>query len=387
MPAREVLLLILDAGGGHRAAARALMAAGGDAPRDWTFRLVNLQDVLAPADFTRRVTGVPMEQTYNAMVRRSWTRFLVPMLRALQWGIRSRQRALSRLVADHLTELRPALVVSLIPNFNHVIAEARRRACPEVPFLVVLTDLADFPPDFWIVPQADRVVVATDHAVAQARKLGIERARISQVSGMVLHPRFHAADLPDRQRARSELGIGADEFVVLVLFGGKGSPELHPLCAALLAQSPRWHVLAVCGDNPGLQAAVGELQRESGGRLHCFGFTDRMLELMCAADVVATKPGPGTLAEAFHCRVPVVVPCNAQTIPQERYNAADISARELGVVVRHWREIPAAVSALAADPARLSRIRLGLEALPPNRAVFEVLDILDAEIAASRPFA
>jgi UDP-N-acetylglucosamine:LPS N-acetylglucosamine transferase len=382
MPRPEVLLLILDAGGGHRAAARALTAAVGSVPREWTFRVANLQDVLAPADFTRRITGRPMEDAYNAIVRRQWTRFLVPMLRLFQWGIRSQRKNLVRLVADYFDAARPAVIVSLIPNFNAVLAEARRRACPDTPFLIVMTDLADFPPHFWMHPDADRIVVATEHAVAQAQAIGLTPDRIPRTSGMMLHPRFHAPDPAARQRMRRELGVGAEDFTVLVLFGGKGSPELHPLCAALLRESPHWHVVAICGDNPRLQAAVGELQRQSGGRLHCFGFTDRVLDLMAACDVLATKPGPGTLAEALHCRVPTVVPCNAHTIPQERYNATFLAENELGVVVRQWREIPAAVSALAADPVRRARMRRRLESLPPNRAVFEVLEILDRELSA-----
>jgi 1,2-diacylglycerol 3-beta-galactosyltransferase len=228
----------------------------------------------------------------------------------------------------------------------------------------------------------DRVVVATEAAVEQARALGLPPSRISRTSGMVLHPRFHRAEPAARQRARRELGIGAEDFTVLDLFGGKGSPEVLPLCAALLAESPRWHVVAICGDNPRLQSSVGELQKDSGGRLHSFGFTDRVLELMSACDVLATKPGPGTLAEAFHSRVPVVVPCNAYTIPQERYNAAFVEQNELGIVVRHWREMPGAVSALAADPVRRARMRRRLEALPENRAVFEILAIVEAELTA-----
>jgi UDP-N-acetylglucosamine:LPS N-acetylglucosamine transferase len=378
--APEVLAYVLDAGGGHRAAARALEAAAALSPRGWSFRVANLQDVLAPADFTRRLTGRPMEHTYNAMVRKKWTRFLVPMLRTLQWGIGRMRHPLSRLVAEHLAAVRPVLIVSLIPNFNRVLADARRRACPDVPFLVVLTDLADFPPHFWMEKDVDRVVVATEHAVAQARDLGFAPSAVSRTSGMILHPRFHAPDPAARQRTRRELGIGAEDFTVLVLFGGKGSPEVHPLCAALLRLSPRWHVIAICGDNPRLLSSVSELGETAGGRLHCFGFTDRVLDLMSATDVLATKPGPGTLAEAFHCRLPTVVPSNAHTIPQERFNAVFLQENELGVVVRHWRDIPAAVSSLAADPVRRARMRRRLEALPENRAVFEVLDVIEAEL-------
>ena len=380
----EVLLIVLDAGGGHRAAARRSSRRRGSAPREWTFRVVNLQDILAPADYTRRLTGRPMEDTYNAHGAAAMDAF--PGAAAPRpsnggsgsvadgwcssWPTTSRPRS-------------PAVIVSLIPNFNGVIADGLPpRAAPGTPFLVVLTDFADFPPHFWIERDVDRVVVGTEHAEGQAREAGLPASSVSRVSGMILHPRFHVPDPAARQRTRRELGIGAEDFAVLVLFGGKGSPELHPLCAALLGQSPRWHVMAICGDNPRLQASVGELQQTSGGRLHCFGFTDRVLDLMAAADVLATKPGPGTLAEAFHCRVPVVVPSNVYTIPQERFNASFIEAHDLGVVVRHWREIPAAVSSLAADPVRRARMRRHLEVLPENAAVFEVLDLFEQELAA-----
>ena len=82
------------------AALPSLTSAVGAVPREWTFRVTNLTEVLAPADFTRRITGQSMEDAYNAIVRRQWTRFLVPMLRLFQWGIRSQRKTLVRLVAD-----------------------------------------------------------------------------------------------------------------------------------------------------------------------------------------------------------------------------------------------------------------------------------------------
>ena len=84
----EVVLFILDAGGGHRSAANALVAAAEIEGRPWRFRVVSLQEVLSPLDLGRRLTGQSMEQTYNAMVRRRQTLLLVPILRAFQWLIR-----------------------------------------------------------------------------------------------------------------------------------------------------------------------------------------------------------------------------------------------------------------------------------------------------------
>jgi hypothetical protein len=49
--------------------------------------------------------------------------------------------------------------------------------------------------------------------------------------------------------------------------------------------------------------------------------------------------------------------------------------------VRQWRDIPVAVSALAADPVRRARMRRRLDALPENRAVFEVVELIEDELA------
>jgi UDP-N-acetylglucosamine:LPS N-acetylglucosamine transferase len=312
---------------------------------------------------------------------------MVPLLRLMHAGILVRRRALVRTLADWLrAQPRPAAVVSVFPNFNGVMRDAVREAIPGTPLVVVLTDLADFPPRFWIEPGLDRVVVGTDEARDQAVAIGIPPERVSRVSGMVLHPRFYRAGGPEaRERARGELGLGPSDFAVTLLFGGKGSPEMAPLAERLLDAEPAFRVVAVCGENPALFERLAPLEARAGGRLARFGFTDRVAEILAASDLLVTKPGPGSLSEAFHQRVPVVVTRNVHTIPQERFNTDFVRDRGLGAVVRQWREIPEAVRALRADPAGRAAIRARLAALPPNRAVYEVVELIAREAGARAP--
>jgi 1,2-diacylglycerol 3-beta-galactosyltransferase len=379
--APEVLLLTVDAGGGHRAAANALLAARDEKGCPWRFRVANLQEVLAPLDVVRRAIGISLEDGYNLLLRRRWTSLLGPLLRLLHLGIAMRRRALVAAFATHFKTRPPAVVLSVVRNFNGVVRDAVRQACPGVPVLVVLTDFADLPPGFWIEPGLDRVIVATDRAQDQARAIGLADDRIARVSGMVLHPRFHAAGEPGlRDRGRQELGLRPDDFAVLVLFGGKGSPEMEPLARALLERSPRWHVIALCGDNPALLTRLGPVAAATGGRLHALGFTNRVADYMAAADVLVTKPGPGSLAEAFSARLPVVVTRNRHTIPQERFNTDFVAERGLGFVVGHRREIPGVVARLAESAEERDRGRRCLAAMPENRAVYEVLEIIGAAV-------
>jgi len=378
---REILVFYIDAGGGHRAAARALEAAllaRPDLP--YRLRLTPLAPLLAPLDFTARFKGAPMEDTYNEMVRAGRTRFLVPLLRVFQFAIRLRRAAIASLIAEELRQVRPAAVLSVTPNFNAPIRDAVREALPGVPFLVLLTDYADFPPHFWIEPGVDRVIVATEHAAEQAVRTGVPREQVQRVSGMPLHPRFYPRKgAADRARIRGELGFVDEDFVALLLFGGKGAPELAPLAEELLA-SPGVRVIAVCGDNPGLYERLAGAEARARGRLVRFGFTDRVPELLAAADVLVTKPGPGSLAEALHQKVPVVVPSNGRTIPQERWNARFVADKGLGFVVRHSAEAPAVVRRLAGDSGLRAQLQFALRSLGENRATDEALDAIAAAI-------
>ena len=92
----------------------------------------------------------------------------------------------------------------------------------------------------------------------------------------------------------------------------------------------------------------------------------------------------GTLAEAFHLCVPTVVTSDTH-IPQERYNVRLVQEQGLGLAVRDWREAPSAVARLAADRALRDSVARRLAALPANRAVYEALEIIDAELSARQP--
>ena len=378
MGAPEVLLFTIDAGGGHRAAARALAAAVEETGAPFRIRVESFQQTLLPLDVLQRVTGVSLEDAYNLILRRRWSALMVPLLRVMHAAIRVRRPAIVRTLAAWLREQpRPAAVVSVMPNFNGVMRDAIREAIPGVPLVVVLTDFADFPPRFWIEPGIDRVVVGTEEAREQAIAIGVPQERVTRVSGMVMHPRFYRAGGPSvRGRVRGELGLGEADFAVTLLFGGKGSPEMAPLAQRLLEADPSFRVIAICGENPALLERLAPLEARAGGRLVRFGFTDRVAEMLAASDLLVTKPGPGSLSEAFHQRVPVIVTRNVHTIPQERFNTDFVRDRGLGLVVSHWREIPGAVLGLLRDAPARAAIQERLAALPENRAVHEVIDLL-----------
>jgi hypothetical protein len=138
-----------------------------------------------------------------------------------------------KVIEAHWREHRPDLVVSLIPHYNRALKEALDRAWPGTPYVTLLTDIADYPPHFWIERMDQWVICGSRRAAQQAREIGIREDRILRASGMILNPRFYASRVTDRAAERVRHGLKPDVPVGMVLFGGEGSLEMVRIAKAL----------------------------------------------------------------------------------------------------------------------------------------------------------
>jgi len=361
-----------DAGGGHRAAATALEMAIQAQRRPWEIRLTNLQELLDPLDIVRKYAGIRIQDVYNNMLRSGWTLGSAQIMRVLQFVIRMYHRPTVRLLEAHWKETQPDLVVSFVPHFNRALQESFERAFPGRPFVTVLTDLADYPPHFWIERKPQYFVCGTDRAVAQAREMGHPADRIFRASGMILHPRFYDAPVENSVGERERLGLRPDLPTGLVLFGGHGSGTMREIAVRLNRSKLDLQLILICGKN---EALAKELKSLSWRMPHFIeGFTTKVNTYMQLSDFFIGKPGPGSVSEALAMHLPVIVECNAWTLPQERYNTVWVVEKEVGVVLHDFTKIEEAVAKLI-EPTALSRYRAHTAKLD-NRAVFEVADIL-----------
>jgi len=362
-----------DAGGGHRAAATALQMAIQAQQRRWEVQLTNLQELLDPLDIAKKYANVRIQDIYNTMLRRGWTLGSPQLLRVLQFTIRMYHRPTVRLMESHWKESQPDMVVSFVPHFNRAIGESFRQAFPARPFVTILTDIADYPPHFWIENQQQYLICGSDRAVEQARSIGNSEDRILRASGMILHPRFYDPPVEDRTAGRVRLGLRPDLPTGLVLFGGHGSNVMLEIAERLDRSNLDVQLIFVCGKNDQLANALHT--RKSRAPTFVEGFTTRVNEYMQLADFFIGKPGPGSVSEALAKQLPVIVECNAWTLPQERYNATWIVEKQVGVVLPSFAKIDQAAAELI-EPSNLARYRANAAALH-NRAVFEIPDLLE----------
>ena len=174
--------VFFDAGGGHRSAANALKAVIEQQGRPWEIRLVNLQEMLDSLDIFRKYTGIRMQDVYNVTLQKGWTLGSAQATVLMHGLIRLYHGGQVRLLKEFWKQGERDLVVSLIPNFNRAL----RESLPDTPLVTILTDLADFPPHFWIERQEQYFICGTERAVEQARSLGHPDEHIFRTSGMIL---------------------------------------------------------------------------------------------------------------------------------------------------------------------------------------------------------
>jgi len=370
---RKLTIVFFDAGGGHRSAAEALKSVLESQSHPWQVHLLNLQDELDRLDLVRRATGIRIQDAYNLILRKGWTRLTPQLLPVLQSVIRLYHRATVKILRQYWNQHPADMVISVIPHFNRALAESIRATMPAVPFVTLLTDFADYPPHFWMERESEYLICGTDRAQQQAFKLGHNRDHVFLASGMVMKPRFYEKRSLNRNIERKKLGLDLDLPTGIVLFGGHGSSTMLDIVKRLDRGKSNLQLILICGKNQKLLSKIKALKTRFP--IFAEGFTQEVDYYMSLSDFFIGKPGPGSISEALQFHLPVIVECNGRTLPQERYNAEWVTENRLGIVLKSFRDIAAGVEELLA-PANFAELRANASTYS-NRALLDIPDFLE----------
>lgn len=137
--------------------------------------------------------------------------------------------------------------------------------------------------------------------------------------------------------ARTALGLDPNQRLLVVLGGSQGASALNDWARAHLQQlaSEGIQLYVVTGLGKGREG-VEELRTKNGAPVRAvfMPFSDRMAELMSAADLVLSRAGAGTLAELIRCETPaILVPYPQAADDHQRANAAFFERQGGGIVV------------------------------------------------------
>lgn len=260
-----------------------------------------------------------------------------------------------------LARRRPDTVVSVLPGVNGFVARSLARHGLRADLEVIVTDWADIHLS-WFSDGVTHYTVPTESAADTCRLIGVPQSAVS-VLGIPARRQFaRARPGPETRRAaRERLGLPVDRFVLLAMVGTEGSSKALAHLRALAEARLDAELVVVCGRNERLRRRVEAIRGTSPVR--ALGFVDEIAELMLAADLLVTKPGGVTLAEAFCCHLPILAfdPLPGQEEGNARYavarGAAELadSPRRLAELAAELRWAPARRADLIARGAALAR--------------------------------
>lgn len=374
-PPQAVLFLVGDTGGGHRSAATAVAEA---LERGYPGRFTPvIVDPLGGPGCPRRLRW--LVGLYGPGIR------LTPWLWGALWRLSASPRPLALLhrtlfsparqtVAAAVAAHRPAAIAAFHAMTVAPALTARNRQAPGVPVITVVTDLITAHPA-WRCRDVDRVAVPTAAVGARCRLDGFALGRWVD-TGLPVGAEFAAGPLPPRPRAglRRSLGLAGERFVVVVTGGAEGSGGMFRRVAAITRGCRDVQVVAICGRNRRLLRRLTRLAARAEGRLTVLGFADNMADWLRCADVLVTKAGPGTIAEAACCAVPLLL--TSHVPGQEEGNAEFVVSAGAGRYARTRHELLAELARLRRDPAAMEAMRGAAARLRRPDAAAEVAALL-----------
>jgi processive 1,2-diacylglycerol beta-glucosyltransferase len=345
---KRILILTLSIGAGHVRAAEVVQRALYDCIDPVEVRLLDALNVARSWFLTLYV------RPYWWMLRRA--------PRLWRWLFERRQRKLHRATApswvfrrgckevlEQLKTYAPHLVIANEIAAVEIAALGKREGWFSAPIVAVQTDFHTEPP--WVQPEIDVYCIASEEARSQLVNWGISPNR-TLVCGIPVDPVF-AIPFDKRELLRA-LGLDGRRPIVLVMGGGMGPAPLDAIVESLeLCRFPL-QVLVVAGHNRMLRQALERLRGKVTLDLHVFGWADTIPELMAAADLLITKPGGLTTAEALSAGLPMIL---TQPIPGPEVRHVGY-LEKLGVAVqaKTLEEIPQLVTRMLSTPQALAEM-------------------------------
>ncbi len=334
--ATKLLILHVPAGGGHKAAARAIAEAA--TARGAEVEVVDALD-LTPPWFARAYVDAHLRSTEHTPAFYGYGYEALNQRHALVDGVRGVfDRAVGARLTRFAVERRADAIVSTHFFPLEVLGHARSTGVLRTPLIGVVTDYAAHA--FWAEPGVDRFCTPAGRAARDLVRNGVDPSAIV-ATGIPIRPAFGA--IPSLMLP----SLGAP-LEVLITSGGFGVGPMLQIVRSF-AGVPGVRLTVICGDNPARVEQTRRAAQEAGVDAEVLGFERDMPRRMAAAHVLVGKPGGLTASESLAAGRPMVIvgACPGQEMMNQSWMI------DQGVAVA---AAPTAAGAAVAELARSGRI-------------------------------
>ena len=366
---KKVLILSVSVGAGHVRAAEALQAFAAMHPAGVQAVHLDVME-LVPMSFRKLYADLYIKlcndhprlwgYLYRTVNEGSPHAAGLKLLRAIE-------RFNCHALLAEIRRQRPDIIVCTHFLPAELLSREIRKGRPMAPVWVQVTDY-----DLrsrWIVPHMRGYFVANEEMAWRARAQGIAADRVIN-SGIPVIPAFGQPQ--DRRACALRFGLDPARKTFLLMAGGAGLRGLDTLAARLLAMPADFQLVALAGRNQSMLKTLQDLARQHPGRLLAQGFTSQVEGLMACADLLITKPGGLTIAEALAMGLPMIVMARVPGL--EERNADFLLEQGVALKAVDADAIAYRIEELLAEPERLAAMRHKSTALGRPQAGRVMLD-------------
>ena len=167
----------------------------------------------------------------------------------------------------------------------------------------------------------------------------------------------------DKETILNELNLNPEKKTIVLMGGSFGAGNIKETLDELLEINRDFQILVITGRNKALKEKIDRrlATTEHNKNVQVLGFTDKMNDILYAADLIVTKPGGLTTTETLLKGIPMIVP---YYIPgQEEENLDFLS--NCGAVIRVTKKytLPVLVKVLLDYPERVDLLKKNIESI------------------------
>ncbi len=346
MSSRRVLLLYMFENSGHQLASIAIEKALKELDAQVETLIVNSLDYANP-----RLNSI-VDNVYLSMLRRTpriWD-YLYDNPKVVR-RTNGTTRVINKLSSVRLERLinsfSPETIVCTQAFPCGVIAAYKERTGESISLIGVVTDYMAHA--YWLHEEVNLYAVPSEASKNNLVERGIEKERI-QITGIPIHPKF--ASRQDRDEIRERLNLSPHLPTILITGGGQGFGPLRETIRCLDELDSRFQMVVVSGMNKALERRLRKEKLRMKKPIHVLGYAGNIDQLMEASDIIITKPGGMTTAEALTKGLAMVI---LRPLPgQEERNGHFLTARGIARRADDAVEVARIVSDLLRDSAKLA---------------------------------
>jgi processive 1,2-diacylglycerol beta-glucosyltransferase len=247
-------------------------------------------------------------------------------------------------------EFRPDAVVCTQAFPCGMVADYKEIYGSELPLVAVMTDYV--PHSYWIYDKVDRYIVPSPEVASSLQAKAVAAEKIFPL-GIPIDPRFNLA--VDRHKVKEMLGLKEGIPVILIMGGGQGLGPLKTVVRSLDKLKREFQGIVVCGSNQRLYDSLSQEAKRFRKHFLVLGYADNIPALMSIAEMIITKPGGITTAEALSKALPMII---VSPLPgQEVSNTDYLIERQAAVKLERAEGIAGVVEGFLREPDKLKSLR------------------------------